>query len=742
MRCKRPHFWMINLIGVIVPRRLRADWRQEWEAELQYRERLLAEWETLNGRTKLDLLWHSAGAFWDALWLQPRRVEDEMVQDLRFGVRMLLKHRGFTLAAVLCLALGIGANTTIFSLASALLLRPTSGTEPERLVAFSCGNRQAPLSYPDFVTLRDHNQTLSGLAILYEPMPMSFGDGDRSGLVYGEVVSGNYFEVLGIRPSLGRMFLPEEDRVPGAAPVAVVSHHLWQNRLGGDPALIGKTITLNGHRFTVVGVAAAGFIGPFVMAAVDLWVPAMMLERAVPGHRLGLNDRGLESWEAIGRLKPEVSLAQAQTELETINRQIEQAEPPLAGARSNPNEDRSLKLTRPQGIPLPHLRRIAALMTTLLAAVVGIVLLIACANVANLLLARASVRRKEIAIRLAMGASRIRLIRQLLTESLLLAFLGACAGLVLAFWLNRILMGFRPSSSSPWTFSLDLQLDAQVLAFTLLLTLLTGLVFGLAPALQASKPDLICALKNETDSAGARWRRFNLRSGLVVAQVAISLVLLLSAGLFVRSLQRLQTIDPGFKIENGLALSFRLQLAGYDETRGASFMQQLVERVAALPGVEAASIVNFVPLGFEDLDTGMTTPGKEGRVENAKLQKIGLSFFRTMGMSLVAGRDFTAQDSRTAPRVAIINEALAERLFPGERALGKQLKGPDQGGVAYEVVGIAKDTAFRHLGEDPKPVVYRPFAQSYSPRMNLVARTAGDPEALFSAVRREVQALD
>ncbi len=663
-----------------------------------------------------------------------------MIQDLRFGARMLAKNPGFTLAAVLCLSLGIGANTTIFSLASALLLRPTPGSDPARLVALGRGNRLAPLSYPDYLTLRDTNKSLSGLAILYEPMPMSFGDGDRSQLVFGEVVSGNYFEVLGIQPVLGRIFLPEEDRVPGGHPVAVISHNMWQNRLGSDPKLIGRAVRLNAHPFTVIGVAAPGFIGPFITAAIDLWVPAMMLEQAVPGHQIGLNDRSLEFWGPIGRLKPGMTLEQAQAELEAINRQIEQANPPPVGQSPNP-QDRSLKLTRQQGIPLPHWRRYATLMMVLLGAVVGIVLLIACANVANLLLARASVRRKEIAVRLALGASRMRLIRQLLTESFLLALLGAGAGLVLAFWLNRLFTAFKPPTPPPWTFSLDLRVDAQVLVFTLLLAFVTSLICGLVPALQASKPDLTSALKNEVGSE-TRRRRLNLRGGLVVTQIAISLVLLVCAGLFVRSLQRLHTLDPGFRMENGVTLPFRLELQGYDKTKGALFMRQIVERVAALPGVEAVSTVNFLPLGFENRSAAVIAPGSGEQVERAGLQIIEGSYFRTMGTPLLRGRDFTAQDSASAPTVTIINESLAARLFPGDDALGKQIKDNGQNGVIYEVVGIAKDTAYRNVGEESRPVIYRPFAQEYSPTMSLIARASGDPKALFSQVRREVQALD
>jgi predicted permease len=734
--------WLIRLIGVIVPRRLRADWRQEWEAELRYRERLLAEWDRLDWRNKLELLRRSASAFWDALCLQPERWEDEMIQDIRFGVRMMLQRKGFTLAASLCLALGIGANTTLFSLAGAVLFRPPVAAEPERLITVSRGRGLAPpLSYPDFTILREGNDALTGLAAT-QYITLSLGEGGRNELVLGEAVSANFFDVLGVQPAAGRMFLPEEDRAPGAHPVAVISHHLWRNRLSGASDVIGRTVALNAHRFTVIGVAPPGVGEAVIPGAVSVWIPAMMLEQVAPGARGSLQDRRSEQWGAIGRLKPGVTLQHAQAALETINRQIEQSDPAPSAQESEERGGRSLALLRPQGLTLPHLRRMATMVTGLLGAVVGVVLLIACANVANLLLARASVRRKEIAVRLALGASRLRLLRQMLTESFLLALLGAGAGLLLAYWLNRALMAFMPTGQPPWTFLLDLRLDPQVLSWTLLLTLVTSLLFGLAPALEASKPDLIPALKDETGADTRRKRRLNLRGGLVVAQVAISLVLLICAGLFARSLQELQAADPGFRVENGLALSFELEPQGYDKTRGEAFMGQLLERVAALPGVRSVSAVNYLPLGQHDVSAAVFAPGREQRVEEPGLQIISLNYFGTMGMALLRGRDFTRADTASAPRVAVVNEALAARLFPGEDALGKKLRVPNREDIAYEIVGIAKDSAYRSLGEARRAVMYRPFAQAYSPTMNLVVRAAGGPQPLVAALRREVNSLD
>ncbi len=758
-RYLRPHLRLIRLIGVIVPRRLRADWRQEWEAELRYREALLADWDRLDWRNKLDLLRRSLGAFWDALLLQPRRLEDEMFQDLRFGVRMLVKNPGFTFVAVLTLALGIGANTAIFSVVNAALWRPLpAAAEPDRLAAIVRGdNHGPPISYPDFSVLRERNEALTGLAAI-NLAEVSFGNGDRSEIVLGALVSGEYFDVLGVRPAIGRGFLPEEDRTPGAHPVVIVSHSFWQSRLQSDPGLIGQTVVLNGHRFTVVGIAPAGFEGTSLPMRVSLWAPMMMSNLIAPGSPPNrFTDRRFEIFSAIGRLKPGVRIEQAQAALETINRQIEQANPQPAGPRPAgqapaSNEDRSLKLIRLQGMSGP-LRQMAALPSKLLAATVLTVLLIACANVANLLLARAATRRKEIAVRLALGASRLRLVRQLLTESVLLALLGAAAGLLLAWWLNQLLMAFKPPFPPPATFTLDLPLDTRALGFTLLLAVVTGVGFGLVPALQASKPDVVPALKDESGVEGRRRRWFNLRNALVVAQVALSLVLLISAGLFIRSLQRAQSFNLGFKPDNVLTFSFNLRLQGYDEARGREFFPRLVERLERLPGAQSVSLSNFLPLGFIARASPVAPAERDlppGERPMAGYFAVGLRYFETIGTPLLRGRDFTAQDTATAPAVAIISEGLARSLWPeikdsGE-ALGRRLRLMGRPGEpASEIVGIAADTKsliFRSIDQPAPPTLYRPFAQSYSARASLVVRTSGDPQSLIPAVRREVAALD
>jgi len=749
-------FWicLIALIGVIVPRRLRAHWRREWEAELRHREAMLADWDRLDWGAKLDLFQRSASALWDALWLQPKRLEDEMFQDLRYGVRMLAQGRGFTVAAVLCLALGIGANTAIFSLASAVLWRPLPVERPGQLVEIIRGDGMNgnTLSHPDYLAICERNDTLAGLAIS-SLTELSFGHGKQSQMIAGELVSGNYFDVLGVRPALGRAFLPEEGRTPGTHPVVVVSHDFWQNQLGADPRLVGKTIRLNNQQYTVVGVAPSGFRGTDAPFGPVVWIPVMMIEATMTVRQTPppLNDRGYE-FAAIGRLKPGVSLEQAQAQLETLNRQLDIADPLPADRMRYADADRSLKLVRAQGLIAP-IRPMANWATALLSTVVGLVLLIACANVANLLLARAAARRKEIAVRLALGAGRMRLIRQLLTESFLLALLGAVAGLLIAFWINQALMALEPPVPAAWNFQIDLRLDAAALGSTVLLTFVTALLFGLAPALQASKLDLVTALKDEapTLARGPRYPRWlSLRNALVVAQVAVSLVLLVGAGLFIRSLQHVRRLDLGFKTEDRLALTLDPAQQGYDEAKTREFIAQAVERLNAAPGVEWVSAANFLPLGVLRLGAQIEVEGRptppNARPTFGADQVVGLNYLRTMGTRLVRGRDFTARDTAGAPRVVMINEWMARHLFPNEDPLGKRLRigapsAPLSDAPLCEIVGVVEDVNF-NLGERSGPVVYRPLAQHAFHSITLIVHTKGDPKAQIAAVRSAVQAID
>jgi macrolide transport system ATP-binding/permease protein len=734
----KPHIWLIDFIGVIVPRRLRADWRREWEAELRSREELLAEWDKLNWHTKLDLLRRSLGAFRDALLLQPRRLEDEMFQDLRFGLRMLFKNKAVTAVAVLSLSLGIGANTAIFSLVDRLLVRPLPVEEPERLVTFSKG--AAPdlfdkFTYPDYADYRDQNEVFDGLVCFVETA-LNLSERGQTERVHGLQVSGNYFSALRVTPALGRGFLPEEERAPDANPVAALSYGLWRRRFGADPSVVGRDITLNGQSYTVVGVAPPEFTGTIRGAAPDIYVP---IKPENNRHKYWLL--------LMGRLKPGVSREQAQAAMNALGPQI---------ARLYPRPDGSPRIEPPflledgsQGHT--YLMVKLSFPLKMLMGIVALVLLIACANVANLLLARARTRRKEIAIRIAIGAGRGRLVRQLLTESLLLAGLGGGLGLWLAGPIGKLLASFTPPVGRGFSTPISLEggLDARALIFTFCLSLLAAIIFGLAPALGASRTRLVAALKDGAGD-GAGMRRFNPRKLLVVAQVALSFLVLIGAGLCVRSLQRLQAIDAGFDPARTLVMSLDLGLSSYKETRGQIFYQQLVESVTGLPGVESASLAQLTPLSDDLLTRRTAIEGYEPQPDEKMsffYNVVGPHYFETLRTPMLSGRDFTLQDRAGAPQVVIINETLARRYFPNGDALGKRLifgayRGSPIPLQRLEIIGVVKDTKYMDVTEQPRRMMFLPLAQSYRPEMRLHVRTAQDPTAMIAAVRREAQKLD
>ena len=678
-------------------------------------------------------------------------------QDLRYGFRVLRASPGFTAVAVLSLALGIGANTSIFTVVNAALLRPLPVNEPDRLVFAFNGTQANPYStsaYLDYLEYRDKNEVFSDL-VTYSIITVSARADDQSDLISGLIVSGNFFDLLGLRAALGRTFTTEEDKTPNTHPVAVISHGLWERRFGGDTQVIGQQIALNGHAFTVVGVTPAGFNGPEILENNDIYVPIMMqaLVRPPRGGFSGdmnpdlLSRRGNRWLKMIGRLKPGVSLEQAQAGMTTIAAGLAQAYP-----ESNRNTIATLfpvSKIDPQGYP--QLVSVAGLLL----AVVGIVLLIACANVANLLLARASARRREIAVRLAMGASRSRLVRQLLTESLLISLAGGVAGLLLALWTIDVLKSATPPDGI-FSFTLDYRLDGRVLAFTFALSLATGVIFGLAPALQSSRPDLVPALKDEASAAVQGHRRFNLRNALVVAQVALSLVLLIGAGLFLRSLNNAQAIDPGFAADKILDAQLNINLLRYTKAQGQQFYGQVIERIEALPGVESASLARIVPMSGGGRNSGFLIQGQQrpdnvnrsdstGLPDNAytvNANVVGLSYFSTMGIPLLQGRDFNAQDNENAPLAVIVNDALARRYFAGEDALGQRVSFRGANGPWSEIVGIVRDSKYRTLGENPRPTAYVPLAQNHETGMTLHVRTLGNPLSVAATVRREAQALD
>jgi predicted permease len=659
-------------------------------------------------------------------------------QDIRFGFRILFKSPAFTLVAALSLALGIGANTAVFSIINASLLKPMPVEEPGRLVSLFTTDTKNPGNHPtshlNYVDYRDQNQVFSGL-LAYTFAQVSLTRGETTEPVFGLVVSGNYFDVLGVKAAMGRTFMPHEDKTPGAHPVAVLSHGLWQRSFGGDPNLVGKTISLNRHDFTVVGIVPEGFTGTDLGPGPDLWVPMMMHNQTQPGFDWYDTRRGL-FLNLVGRLNPGVSASQAQASLKIFAGQLAQSYP-------RDNEGRSAKV-----IPLLQARidpdgsGQLLLASGVMMAVVALVLLIACANIANLLLARASARRKEIAMRLALGAGRARLIRQLLTESLVLSSVGGVVGFLVAFWAKDLLRSFDPVGGGPNAPPIA-TLNFRVLGFTLLVSLLSGVIFGLAPALQASKPDLVLTLKGETSAPARRAFGFNLRKALVVIQVGLSLVSLISAGLFVRSLRNAQAINPGFITDNILLAGFNLGRDGMAKPQGVNFQRQLAERVTALPGVQAVTIASSRPFGgglMRSVFLEGQAPTPNGRGVLVQLNNVGLRFFETLGIPLLQGRDFSEQDGEGAPQVVIINETMARRFWPNQDAIGKRFK--FFGEEFYrEVVGVARDTKYNGLTEANTPFIYVPLLQNYSGAGTLHVRATGDAAQITAAVRGVVKEL-
>jgi macrolide transport system ATP-binding/permease protein len=656
-------------------------------------------------------------------------------QDLRYGARTLLKKPGFTLIAIITLGLGIGANTAIFSLVNTVMLRPLPVAAAERIVEVTPlgkGQSIGAFSYPVYKDFRDKNEVFDGL-VAYLPTPMSLSQKGVNERVWGYLASGNYFDTLGVRAIKGRMFTQEDDRAPGAHPVAVVSYGCWQRRFGGDPNLVGRGVKLNGHDFTIVGVAPEGFRGTVLIFEPEIYTPMMMAKQIAPGESDWFENRGNGGILAFGRLKQGVAATQARESLNLMMAQF---------AREYQGFEGTTFSVTPPGLVAPMIRNGTLGFAGVLMATVAMVLLIACVNLASLLLSRAAQRRKEIAIRLSLGAGRIRIVRQLLTESVTLSLAGGAAGWLIALWMIDLVAAFKP----PVDFNLliDLKPDWRVMVFTVIVSFITGALFGLAPALQASKVDLIPALNDEAGLGGYRRSRF--RNGLVVAQVALSLLLLIAAGLIVRSLQQTQIIGPGFEVENRVTMSVDLGLQGYDEARGREFYKQLISRVESMPGVRGASYIDSLLLNLDFNGGYIFVEGQPfTRASDLPTVPYGLvwpRYFETMGVPLLEGRDFTMQDDKDESRVAIVNETFARRFWPGQNPIGKRLSrgGPDA--PRFEVVGVVKDGKYWTLGEDPRPFVYFPMAREYDSNVSLVVHTGVDPQSTINAVRREIERLD
>jgi predicted permease len=658
-----------------------------------------------------------------------------LFQDLRYGARQLLKRPGFTLLAIISMALGIGANTAIFSLVDTVVFRPLpvrNASELQELYGTLHNGADYTLqSYLNYKDYRDRNQVFSGL-IAYRIAVASLSHNGNNERVWGTMASANYFDVLGVPPLLGRGFLPEENQTPKSHPVVVLSYGCWQKRFASDPTIVGRTVLVNNVPFTVVGVARKGFIGTEVAYSPEFWTPMMMGPVIEPGNNW-LENRDSDNSFVVGRLKPGITKAQAEASLRALTFEMGKEHP-------TENAGRGIELI-PPGLFIPDIRNGVFAFTAVLGAVGFLVLLLACVNLANLLLARATERRKEIAIRLAVGASRRRLIRQLMTESVMLSLAGGIFGVLVAAAINRVVQ--RVDFPIDIALVFDLRIDWRVLSFTLGLSVLTGMLFSLIPALQSSKPQLVPALKDETSMAG--FRRSRLRSTLVVAQITLSLVLLISAGLIVRSLQEAQRMRPGFNPENAVAFSFDVGLQGYDEPKGRALQKQALERIRALPGVEAAALVDNIPLSLNYNSSTIYIEGQPptpaSQLPLAIPSSVSPDYFRTMGISF-RGRDFTDQEEKVENRVAIVNNTFAKKFFPGQDPVGKRFNFSGANKPFWEIIGVCGDGKYNSLGEEPKAALFRPQWRDYSTAVSMVARTKGDPKTVLAAMQREMRNLD
>lgn len=655
-----------------------------------------------------------------------------LASDLRFAVRMLRRSPGATLAAVVVMALGIGASTAIFSLANALLLRPLDVTQPERLVSVYTsqvgGLRHGNTSYPDYLDYRTRNEVFSVLAA-HTFAPMALKGNEQPRIVIGQLVSWDYFSALGVEPALGRTFLPEEDETFGTHPVAILSHATWERQFGSDPGIVGATIRINDYPFTVIGVAPQGFTGLVTVVEPSLWAPLAMAERALP-YTPNIESR-VDPWlQLVGRLQPGVTASYARAALDVLAAN-------LALEHPNVNQGKGIVLETVDSSRLgaPEATDGARTVMAILMGVVGFVLLIACLNVAAVQLARATGRGREIALRQAVGASRWRIVRQLLVESLVLALVSSLVGLWVAAVAVDALLALQPQGEFP--LQIYLQLDSRVLGFTLLVAVSAGLLSGLAPALQALRPSQSDALKEQGRShtrgrSSARWQ-----SALVVAQIALSLALLSGSGLLVRSLRNTLAIDPGFDLRQGAVLPLNLGFGQYDEAEGKALREELLHRAAGLPGIESAALAAFVPLGVIHGHHDVYIEGYEPAPDELMLVKrnmVSARYIETMGIQVVRGRAIDQRDTEDAAPVAMVNETMARRFWPDRDPIGRTVQADL--GTTYTVVGVIEDGKYSSLRGPSEPYLVLPLTQSEPiQRVNLVVRTRGDPREVIEPLR-------
>ncbi len=660
-----------------------------------------------------------------------------LARDLRYAVRTLLKAPGFSIVVIVSIALGFAANTTVFSIANGLLWGVLPIRDPGRMVMFSEGES---FSFPDFQDYRDQTGDMfdGGVAAHFPLIPASIGGKGDPERIWGQAVSGNFFPTLGLGMTLGRPILPEDDRVLGRDHVAVLSNNLWRRRFGGDTGILGHEVALNGQRYTVVGVAPIGFYGIDRGILSEFWVPLSMSEEIMPDLVISGENRTKRDnqWLMLsGRLRPGITKAKAAVLVNVVKKRIDET------YRKDDKRHESVTLQTAGGLIAGSVSSAYTLMAVLMV-VVGLVHLVACANVANLLLARAAGRQKEIAIRLAMGAGRRQLIRQLLLESLLLSLAGAGVGFLLAAGAARAISNFQLPLPFPVVF--DFNVDLRVALFTLGLSLITALLFGLVPALRASRPDLVGALKDGPSLFG-RVGRSGLRNTLVIVQIALSLVLLTTAGLFLRSLGNASSIDIGFKPDNILIMTMDPKLHNYSHDKTVQFLSQLHDRVAALPGVRSVSYVGVVPLSIGATSNNFDVEAANNhpkQTTQANVDAVGSEYFHTMGIPLLHGRDFNPQIDDL--HAAIINETMAAKLFPGQDPVGHIIH---QDKDTYTIIGVTRNSKSRTIGEDPNSAAYF-FLNAAPEKANsffgttLVVKTSLNPHALARTVRDQIAALD
>ena len=655
-----------------------------------------------------------------------------LVQDLRHALRALAKSPGFAATAVFTLALGIAATTTIFTWFKASVLNPIPGAHDSRRVVsiytMKQGNCCFGDPYPLYEYLRDHNELYSGL-VGHELISLNVSQGGRPEVVMAGVVSANYFDMLGVKPRLGRVFAVNDPAQPGGNPVAVLGYGFWQRRFGSDPRVIGQSIHLNRQTFTVIGVTPPGFFGTYGGVQQSVFVPITMYGQLESSS----DPRGVPaSLLIMGRLKPGISLGRAQAEARVLGRQF---------AHLKPEEYKKWEV-----VVEPHeLRGITPMIAEfvpILAAAAGLMLLIGCANVASLLLGRATSRSREVAIRIALGAGRARVLKQLLTENLVLALLGGIVGLLPIFWTSQSLMALLPPLGIP--IRLDLSVDFTVLGFAILITAMTGVFSGLVPALHASACGPMSTLKSESSTIAGAMGKSRLRNLLVIGQIALSCVALIGSGLLFRSLAKALNKDVGFDTRKTLLASFDLQVAGYTEGRGLNFYSELAERARAIPGVEAASLSSYVPLSMKGggnthrVEVEGYTPAPDENMDSIA-DSAGPGYFSSLGVPVLAGREFSPQDGKNGPAAVIVNEAVATHFWPGQSALGKRVK-VDQ--TWREVVGVVRNFSYMQVADGSRPLLFVPLLSAYRPRATVILRTTGNPNALLPALRDTVSKLD